>query len=30
MSRLVDFYPATWRARYGEEMKALLAEEPVA
>lgn len=28
MSRLVELYPASWRARYGEEMELLLAERP--
>jgi hypothetical protein len=28
MSRLVGLYPAAWRARYGDEFQALLAERP--
>jgi hypothetical protein len=28
MSRWVDMYPASWRARYGEELEWLLAERP--
>jgi hypothetical protein len=28
MSRLVDLYPPAWRARYGDELRALLEERP--